>query len=336
MLESTPRALYESWLVTIYDPSSISANFHSLELVMLLGFILTLRHALRERRVGRPFGLLLWLTAAFYGVWMELLAYNTVDNFSHAQFTVMFYGKQLPLYVVLLYPTFLYVAISAARKLKAGALATFFTAGLLTVMIDVPFDIMGPDCGWWVWHEGGEDPFGLVDHRWLGVPVSSYCWHLLFGGSAALISRRFGARLSPQLAGRGLLRASLTLLPTSAILGALTVLLGVLVMMPFHLFRAVGLSDGDFTVTLLVTASLVMLLSRSRDDAGPPVWSLLGWVMVWSFYYLALGWLVWEGGDIVDWRVKALVISAVTVIAVILHTIVHFRGDRVHDGGAST
>jgi len=328
LLESTPRALYESWLVTIYDPSSISANFHSLELVMLLGFLLTLRHALRERRVGRPFGLLLWLIAAFYGVWMELLAANTVDIFGHAQFTVMLCGKLLPLYVVLLYPTFIYVAVTAARKLKTGAVATFFTAGLLAVMIDVPFDIMGPDCGWWIWYEGSEDPYGLVAHRWLGVPVSSYCWHLLFGGSAAVICRRFGARLSPRLAGRSLLRSLLTLVPVSGLLGALTVLLGVLVMMPFHLFRAVGLSDGQFTVTLLITAALVMLTSRSRDDAGPPVWALLGWVMVWSFYSLVLGWQVWEGGETVDWRAKALVIGAVSVLAVVLHTIVHFRGDR--------
>ena len=34
------------------------------------------------------------------GVVMEVLTYNTVDNFSHAQFTVMLYHKKLPLYVV--------------------------------------------------------------------------------------------------------------------------------------------------------------------------------------------------------------------------------------------
>ncbi len=328
MLESTPRAIYESWLVTIYDPSSISANFHSLELIMLLGALLTLRHALRERRIGRPFGLLLWLTALFYGVWMELLAYNVIDNFGHAQFTVMFYGKQLPLYVVLLYPAFIYVAATAARKLKAGALATFFTAGLLAMLLDVPFDIMGPDCGWWVWYEGGGDPYGLVEHRWLGVPVSSYCWHVLFGGSAALIGRHFDGRISPRIAGQGLLRSLLTLIPTTGLLGALTVLLGVLVMMPFHLFRAVGLTDGHFTVSLLVTAALALLLSRNRDDAGPPVWGLLGWVMAWYFYYLALGWQVWEGGEVGDWQAKALVFGAVSVLAVVLHTIAHFRGDR--------
>jgi len=326
MLDSTPRALYDSFLVTIYDPSSISANFHSLELVVLLGFVLTLRHALRERRIGRPSGLLLWLTALLYGVWMEVLSYNTVDNFSHAQFTVMFYGKLLPLYVILFYPTLIYVTVTAARKLKTGAVATFFTAGLLAMMIDVPFDIMGPDCGWWVWHEGGSDPGNFVAYRWLGVPVSSYCWHVLFDGSNASVTERIGARLSARLAGRGLLRSLATLVPTAAVLGVAALIMGIIVMMPYHLFRGIGLTDGHFTITLLATASLVLLFSRNRGDSGPPIWSLLGWVLTWYFYYLALGWHVWENGDVVDWQAKAFVISMVSVLAVVIHTVIHFRG----------
>ncbi len=327
LLGLTPRALYDSWLLTIYDPRSIPADFHGLELVILLGFILTLRHALRERRSGHPSGLLLWLSALFYGVWMELLSYNTIDNFSHAQFTVMFCGKQLPLYVVLLYPTFIYVAVTSARKLKTGALATFFTAGLLALMIDVPFDIMGPDCGWWIWHQGGDDPGGLVAYRWLGVPVSSYCWHLLFDGSHAPLTGRVGARLHARLAGRGTLYTFTALLPVSALLGVLAILSGVLVMMPFHLFRAIGLSDGQFTISLLLTASVVVLLSRNRADAGPPLWGLLGFVLAWYFFFVALAWQVYGDGEIRQWREKALVIGLVAVVAVVAHTLIHFRGD---------
>ena len=326
VLETMPRALYDSWLLTIYDPRSISADFHGLELVMLLGFGLTLGHALRERRNGRPLGLFLWLSALFYGVWMELLTYNTIDNFSHSQFTVMFFGKQLPLYVVLLYPTFIYVAVTSARKLKTGALATFFTAGLVALMLDAPFDIMGPDCGWWIWHEGGADPGGLVAYRWLGVPVSSYCWHLLFDGAHAPLTRRIGARLHARLAGRSTFTTLAALLPISALVGVLAILVGILVMMPFHLFRALGLSDGQFTISLLVTAGLVFFLSRNRSDAGPPLWGLLGFVLAWYFFFLALAWQVYGNGEISQWREKALVVGLIAVVAVVVHTFIHFRG----------
>jgi len=236
-----PRAIYESWLVTIYDPRDISTNFHLLELVFVWGFFVTLRHALRERTQGRPYGLMLWLTALFYGVFMELLTYNTIDNFAHGQFTVQFYHQKLPIYVVLLYPTFVYIAIQAAKRLNMGAVGSFFTAGALAVMIDVPFDIMGPDDRWWWWYEGAEDPMNLLAARWLGVPVTSYCWHLLFEGSQQWVTERFAGRVDrnhpPE---RGLLSSLVGLVPLTIFTGALSVVVGVIVMMPFHGFRALA------------------------------------------------------------------------------------------------
>jgi len=321
----TPRALIDNWLVTIYDPSTISANFHSLEVAFILGFVLTLRHALCERKRGNLGGLVLWLTALMYGIWMELLTYNTIDNFTHAQFTIQFYYKQLPFYVILLYPTFIYAAVLAARRLKVGPVATFFTAGLLAVMIDIPFDIMGPDCGWWWWHEGGEDPYGLVGHRWLGVPVSSYCWHLLFNGSQGSVTSRFSEGLQARLGGRGLLATLAGLTPATMILGALGLLMGVVVMMPFHAFRAVGFTDGVFTATLLVVASLVMLLSSNRPNTEPAARGVLLWVLLWYIYNLILGCVVWSGGEVPNWELKAMVIGFVAIVAMRAHTWIHLR-----------
>ena len=71
------------------------------------------RAALRReapRQPGSPppgsdrFPLFVFLSALSYGLGIELLSYNFLDSFAHAQFTVMFYGARLPLYVVALKP----------------------------------------------------------------------------------------------------------------------------------------------------------------------------------------------------------------------------------------
>jgi hypothetical protein len=319
-----PRIVFDSRYLTVYDPWTIPANFHGLELVIGIGFLLTLRHAIARHRSGDRWPLFLWLTTLSYGVWMELLTYNTVDNFSHAQFTVMLYYKQLPLYVVMLYPTFVYVAVQSARRLGMGSVGTFFTVGLLAVMIDVPFDIMGPDCKWWWWNEDAEDPWGLVAHRWLGVPVSSYCWHLLFEGSQWLVAHRLRGRVD-RFTTRSVTATILRALPLAAIAGALSVVVGVIVMMPFHLFRGpLGFNDGVFTVTLLVVASLAFLTARKRGE-DPPDWGLLSWILLWNFFFLALGYWAWLGGGIPQVPGKAIVIGGVAVVSVVIHTYIHWR-----------
>lgn len=333
MLLQTPRVLFDSWLVTIYDPSTISDNFHSLELVFTIGAVATLCHAVKAQRRGDSSGLLIWLTAVLYGLLMEVVSYNTVDNFTHAQFTVQFYYKQLPFYVVGLYPAFLYPATIAARRLQTTApprdrtrrfLTTLFVAGLLAMMLDVPFDIMGPDSGWWVWHEGGEDPYGLVAHRWLGVPVSSYCWHLLFGGSLAALCEYWRPRLNLQLGRRGVCSAIARLLPLALCLGVASIVVGVVAMMPFHIFRAVGLNDGVFTITLLAVAAtfVVTLPEKPGTRASSPLWH---WAVVWYSYYIALGYFVWPGSEHPDWPLKAFVTAAVAGAALTLHRNAHAR-----------
>lgn len=326
-LEHAPRVIYQSWLVTLYDPRDIPTNLHLLEIIFVWGFLATLRHALAERREGRPYGLLLWLTALFYGVFMELLTYNTIDNFAHAQFTVQFYHCKLPVYVVMLYPTFVYVAVQAARRLGMGAVGTFFTAGALAVMIDVPFDIMGPDDRWWWWYEGAEDPMNLLAARWLGVPVTSYCWHLLFEGSQQWVSERFRGRVErnypPE---RGLFSTLVGMIPLTLLTGLLSVVVGIIVMMPFHGFRALGLSDYAFTVTLFVVSALAFVTARKREDTRPPEWRLLGWVLGWYalfFYYAAT---VWTAGKHEDIQLKFITYVVVAAVSIGLHSWIHHRG----------
>ncbi len=320
----TPRIVFDSTYLTIYDPSTIPGSFHGLEVIFAVGFVLTLRHAVLRHREGSAWPLFLWLMTLMYGVVMEVLTYNTVDNFSHAQFTVMLYHKKLPLYVVMLYPAFVYTAAQTARRLGMRGVSTFFATGLIAVLIDVPFDIMGPDAGWWWWNEDGDDPMGLVAHRWLGVPVSSYCWHLLFGGSQWLVANRLRGRIA-RWPTRSLLATVGRAAPWAVLGGVASVLTGVIVMMPFHLFRGpLGFHDGVFTITLLVVSALAVLLGRRGGGSGPD-WGLLSWVLAWNFFFLALGYWIWLGGDIEQSSAKLVVIGLVAVGSVVLHTYIHWR-----------
>ena len=52
-----------------------------------------------------------------------------------------------------------------------------FTAGLMEVLIDIPYDIMAVKFVHWTWHD--TDPNIYDRHYW--VPWNSYYFHLTFG-----------------------------------------------------------------------------------------------------------------------------------------------------------
>lgn len=224
-------------LVSFNDPTALPISFVLLETGVMLWAALTLRHAIRT---GRP-ALLTWLTIFVYGLVMELVSYNAVDNFAHGQFTVMFYDRQLPLYITVVYPVLLYTGIALARRLRLAPAAEAITAGILIVCIDVPFDITGPRLGWWRWFDN--DP--NIAYRWLGVPVTSYYWHLTFGAILCWLTAR-AAR-----------RSLWWCLPITV--G--TIVLGVMAFLPFHGLKAIGISDGVIVGAALTAAALTAVYS---------------------------------------------------------------------------
>jgi hypothetical protein len=213
-------------LVTVYAPWTRPLEHVMLEVVVLTCAVGGLWHALRARRKGDLTPLFTWVVIFVYGLTMELISYNFIKNFTHAQFTVMFYGRQLPLYVTAIYPCMLYVGIMTARRLGLRPAVEGFAAGLIIVSIDMPFDILGPVVHWWSW--SGEDPNVAV--RWLDVPVSSYYWHLAFGGILASLTTLVGRRLRRM--------SSLLLLSLPA--AALVIVLGVISFTPYHALAALG------------------------------------------------------------------------------------------------
>lgn len=182
-----PRAWLDTRVVTIHDPTSLPLSFVGLELVVLALAALTFVHARATRQ------LLTWTTIVVYGLLMEFGSYHLVDNFAHGAFTISFYDARLPLYIAAVYLVLLYVGIATARTLGLPPGREALAAGALIVAMDAPFDMVGPAAGWWRWFD--TDP--NIAHRWLGVPVTSYYWHLAFGGLLAYLTAAAARRRLP-------------------------------------------------------------------------------------------------------------------------------------------
>ena len=213
-------------------PLTQPPSFVGLELVVLACGALTLLHAWRQWTRSRELlPLFTWIAIASYGVAMEIVSYETVDSFTHGPFTVMLYHGRLPLYVVAVYPALLYTGISAVRRLGLSRWAEPLVCGLAIVLLDVPFDVLGPDAGWWAWSATDAN----VRARWEGVPLTSYYWHIAFGACLALLTRS---------ADRWLARPRAVKLLLAPLVGALTIVLGALSFLPFHVLQSFGVSDG--------------------------------------------------------------------------------------------
>jgi hypothetical protein len=258
-VSGAPRTLLDTAFVTIHSPGSVGLSFLGLELTVVLCGVLALLHALGERRRGDGVPLFIWGASFTYGIVMELLSYNFLTSFVHGQFTVMFYHHQLPLYIVTLYPVLQYTSIMTARRLLTGVVPQMLLAGLFIVAMDFPFDILGPTQGWWSW--SASDP--NMAFRWHDVPVTSYYWHLAWGGILAGLTRAFG-RYGGALEKPW--RIALLALP----IALLTITLGAISFLPFHFLKARGVQDGTIVAGLFAVSLAVAVLSRRAAPAPAP------------------------------------------------------------------
>lgn len=236
---------HEPGLIVLSDPLSRPIHFLLLELAVLACTLLVLGHAVHAYRSGDRRALFQWILLTSYGVQMELIAFAFLQNYEHAQFTVQLYDGQLPLYVTGLYGTFMYTGIKVAERLQVHPIAECLLAGLAMCMIDVPFDIAGVAVGWWRWLDG--DP--NLAFRWLGVPVTSYYWYLVFGAVACGLGRV----LWPRVAARPFGVATVV----AVVGGFFVIVLGVLGFLPFHAVKALGVADG--TIVAAHVAGCVVL-----------------------------------------------------------------------------
>jgi hypothetical protein len=307
---SSSAPLIDTSFITLRAPWSLGLTFVGLELTVVICGVLALLHAIRERRRGDGAPLFVWGVSFTYGIVMELLSYNFVDSFTHGQFAVMFYRHQLPLYVVTLYPVLQYTSIMSARRLRLGLVPEAFAAGLSMVAMDAPFDILGAHQHWWSWSASDAN----VAYRWLDVPVTSYYWHLAFGGILAGLTRafsRYGGDLKRPY------RIAALALPVSA----LTIVLGVIAFLPFHLLKALGVADGVVVAGLFVVSLGVVAagVRRSRTNVTVPPDPALFRIVLVYYAYFALVALAELASAPAAFASRMAVIAVVTVLAVLAH-----------------
>ncbi|XP_022245911.1 uncharacterized protein LOC106462825 isoform X1 [Limulus polyphemus] len=176
------------WLIVIQDPRDLwrnHATFLCIEVVVIICFILTYKHATRH---GGRF-LSLWWTVVMSGLIIESISYLVpqIDNFWHSQATVMFLGHRLPLLIVCVYPVLLYTSAAAVSRLWLPFWAEPFAVGLTVLAIDVPWDINGVNFVWWTWHD--TDPNIYDRHYW--VPWSSFYFLAALGCTLTFLLHGF-------------------------------------------------------------------------------------------------------------------------------------------------
>jgi hypothetical protein len=282
--------------IAFNNPFNHPLHLLGLELVVIGSFALTLKHALGRYRAGERRHLFQWLVALFYGLWMELLAFNYLNNYEHAQFTIQLYKHLLPLYVMCLYPVFHYTGLKLVERFQLGIVSEALLVGFAICLLDIPFDIVGVDARWWVWSSA--DPKLAV--RWLGVPVTSYYWYLIFGAVYAVLCR---------------LLANKTLWITPLI-GAATIVLGTLAFMPFHGFKALGAHDSWIVAAQLALCA-GLALRRYSPGALPLDRELVLVPLALDAFHLAVLLVLWSKGEVGSAPIKLGVITLVSVATVL-------------------
>lgn len=144
--------------------------------------LLTLKHALDHGRHH----VLVWFTSVIAGtandIFFMVLPFS--DNFYHAQCSIML-TPRLPLYIPCAYISFMYVGTVSAWRLGLAPVAEAAATGLACAVFYAAFDITGAKHLWWTWH----DTDGGVFHRWLGVPIGSTMWTLVYTFCYQLLHR---------------------------------------------------------------------------------------------------------------------------------------------------
>jgi hypothetical protein len=137
---------------------------------------------------GRRRHILLFIFSVIGGCANDLLFMTMplTDNFWHSQATIMLTDR-LPLYILCVYASFLYLPIACVWRLGLPILAEVCLAGLSAIFFYAPFDLVGIKFLWWTWHDSDT----VVAERIVGVPVSSTMWVGVYTCCFAFLFNKF-------------------------------------------------------------------------------------------------------------------------------------------------
>jgi hypothetical protein len=258
-----------------------------LEILVITGALLGLAHALgHARKNGQLANLYTWIACVFYGIFIEIITYSTVDNFWHGEFTVMLYHNRLPLYIMLLYPALIYTTLITVQALKlnelrCGRIIEALSAGFFIQMIYAPFDNIGPRFHWWIWDMPNETlwPF------WSSVPSTSYFWILSTAISMCLIARWLLWELGPK---KNFGHGKMLLLAIGV--GLLANVLMVVLMLPSSILAQgfqLYFQSASLIVLCMLTAAWVYFLAPKTYPSKPePL--VMAFPILWCSWHLIL------------------------------------------------
>jgi hypothetical protein len=276
-------------LLFLNDPTQLMHwTMPLLECLMIGGALLALAHAWKQlRREGNPAYICTWFATVCYGLIVEILSYNFVDNFWHGEFTVMLYYNHLPLYIMLLYPAALYPTFLLVKSFDlpaglSGRIREACCMGFIAQMFYIPFDNLGPMLHWWVWDSDAPSlqPF------WYSVPSTSYLWMMTLSMSFYVVARWLLWEKTP--------RSALGWIGATAAVGLLTNLGSVALQMPVTLLgQSFGLYfvAGTLIVLMMLVNALVFWFCPRRAGQSlenrlllfPTAW-LASFVVLYSYY----------------------------------------------------
>ncbi len=232
-------------------------SFIVIELILLVGIICAIAHAIRHARQSGSNSALLTLGACFYyGVLMDMFGYYGPESFWHGEFSVMFLYNRLPLYIALFYPAFMYHAYMMIRRYNFTPLVEAVSVGFYSGLTYQIFDNLGPQLGWWIW-----DPAEVTNQPFLSsVPVTSYQWFCTFEAAFAYITRKICWDMPANGASNKKIAWGVCAIPF------LTFIVGTLIFVPYQTliqFGQIGLAAATHAL-LFAAFGLVFLFNYHR------------------------------------------------------------------------
>jgi hypothetical protein len=173
-----------SSVVSVRNPFDLAnGTMAVLEVVIIVGAVWALVHAVRRLRAGDPINIAIWCASLIYLFVTEPPLYFPewfgLDEqygfiFAHNVFTVQFMWDRLPLYIIAIYPAMSQLVYEVVRVLGVfrhrGALVGSILVAFVCQVFYEMFDQLGPQLKWWGWNDANTD----VNHPALAsVPMTS-------------------------------------------------------------------------------------------------------------------------------------------------------------------
>lgn len=262
-------------MIYLNDISHIAWRLHLLDLIFVFSTIVAVAYSLARYRQGQPKYLVLWLSCVAYGVVLEFTTGMMISrSYIQGDFTFMInttaigFTTDMPLYVLLLYPTIIFLGFVVIESFGIRSItARAVSAGVIMVLIDAPYVVNGPlaDVGWWQWLDWRVGDRAIFEY-WYGWPMADAYWEMTWPALLMWLVWRWEQRWSKKRSGphpRPDSRSRM-LIGVPLAIGVLVNLGGFVVAAPLSIFIGFGWPHFIIVViTLMIQATVLLFADKS-------------------------------------------------------------------------